>query len=79
MLITAHSPNSEHLFTYISRLICLEQILHFPGGVRSDRHNGMTALGKIQRFIKFNVEEYLHVNVEHVFADVDELLMEVSN
>jgi len=37
----------------------------------------MTALGKIQRCINFSVEEYIHVKVEHVFVDVDELLMEV--
>jgi len=39
----------------------------------------MTAMGKIQRCIKFSVEKYLHVKVEHMFVDVDELLIEVSN
>jgi len=52
--------------------------LQFPGGVRTNRHNGMTVLGKLQRCIKFSVQEYLHMKVENVFVDVDELLMEVS-
>jgi uncharacterized alkaline shock family protein YloU len=39
----------------------------------------MTVLGKLQRCIKFSIEDYLHVKVENMFVDVDELLMEVSN
>jgi hypothetical protein len=39
----------------------------------------MTVLGKLQHCIKFSAEEYLHVKVENVFVDGDELLMEVSN
>jgi len=39
----------------------------------------MTILGKLQCCIKFSVEEYLHMKVENMFVDADELLMEVSD
>lgn len=59
----------------MNRGIFIQSKYQFPGGVRSDRHTGMTVLGKIQRCIKFSVEKYIHVKVENMFVDEDELQM----
>jgi len=66
--------NFVYIVAYLFRVI-----LQFPGGVRSVRHNGMTVLEKLQHCIKFSVEDYLHVKVENMLVDVDELLMDASN
>jgi len=84
MLITAYSPNSEPLFTYMQSFTYIAAYLFrvnitFSRRIKvwsSQRHDHT---GKLQRCIKFSVEEYLHVKVENMFVGVDELLMEVSN
>ena len=38
----------------------------------------VTVLEKLQSCIRFSVEDYLHVKVENMFVDVDEMLKVVS-